>query len=105
MRGGLPFLSPPSGLDTSEVLKPIDEREVAGEMESNDELRESSEVLRAWIHSFEGSETALATRQRFGGADCQPEVVFLGTGAAIPSKYRNGNLPSKLAGSGGNDTN
>jgi hypothetical protein len=80
-------------LDTSEVLKPIDEREVAEEMESNEELRESSAVLRAWLRAFEGSEAALATRQRFGGADRQPEVVFLGTGAAIPSKYRNGPSP------------
>lgn len=85
------LLAPPTavGLDTSEVLKPIDEREVAEEMESNEELRESSAVLRAWLRAFEGSEAALATRQRFGGADRQPEVVFLGTGAAIPSKYRN----------------
>lgn len=85
------LLAPPTaiGLDTSEVLKPVDEKEVAEEMEKNDELRESTSVLRTWLQSFDGSDAAEAARRRFGGPANQPEVLFLGTGAAIPSKYRN----------------
>jgi ribonuclease Z len=85
------LLAPPTaiGLDTSEVLKPVEEKEVAEEMDKNEELRESAAALRAWLQSFDASDAAEAARQRFGGPANQPEVLFLGTGAAIPSKYRN----------------
>lgn len=71
------------------MLRAIDEQEVAEEIAKNEEWAVTSAELRAWLATYSGSDQEETLKKRFGGVEHHPHVLFLGTGAALPSKYRN----------------
>ena len=72
------------GVDTSQLLEPFCRSKVVDDLKEND-----PEVLERieHFHELRKRMSDSQSRQRF--APDELEVTFLGTGAAIPSKYRN----------------
>lgn len=77
------------GLDSTETLKPLNQQEIDQEIQHNEELLSTKIELHTWLQSFTSSQLAETAREKFGGPERHPRLYFLGTGAALPSKYRN----------------
>jgi ribonuclease Z len=74
------------GLDVSELLSDFNEQEILQSLQADEQLKNTIKQQQSLIIEAENNPNDEKLIQP------QPTIVFLGTGAAMPSKYRNGIL-------------
>jgi hypothetical protein len=75
------------GLDKSEIFSDPDEKEILQSVENDEQLKE---VIKQQQETLINEAQDNVKKQN--SFSLQPKIIFLGTGAAIPSKYRNGSF-------------
>ncbi|KAL6054622.1 TRNase Z endonuclease [Balamuthia mandrillaris] len=83
------LLAPPEkvGLDISEIVPPLNLQEIYGEVSQNTEFQECRTQFLEWAATATKAEPMDVVNDETSSMDT--ELVFFGTGAALPSKYRN----------------
>lgn len=77
-------VSPKQEIDRSEEIKQVDTEMVKQELQKLEEFQSEFRKIEPQLRQLEAELKSEKT------SSSDPEVLFLGTGAALPSKYRNG---------------